>query len=257
MANGVNKIDTVMGYLGFTNGGPNDADPSRVTQDEFLTVPGSLLRKARFLLKVAALARRGTHEYILQPDTAAGLLRLTSSGTSRYNELETTVRYLGGDRRDITMSYVRAHGTADLNQYDQFYGNFPTPIVRGNEHNLTSTDVPHRFLLRGTIGLPGRWDLAPVLELRSGFPWSAVDEFQDFVGPRHRSGRLPAVRTLDFTLARPWRLLKYRFRAGIKVYNIFGAAAERDIQANLTSPFYGQAFNPIERSIGVVLGSVR
>ena len=32
---------------GFTNGGPNDADPSRVTQDEFLTVPGSLLRKAQ------------------------------------------------------------------------------------------------------------------------------------------------------------------------------------------------------------------
>ena len=47
MASGVNKIDSVMGYAGFTNAGPDDTDPTRVTQDEFLTVPGSLLRKAQ------------------------------------------------------------------------------------------------------------------------------------------------------------------------------------------------------------------
>ena len=47
MANGVNKLDTMMGYLGFSNGGANDTDPTRVTQDEFVTVPGSLLRKAQ------------------------------------------------------------------------------------------------------------------------------------------------------------------------------------------------------------------
>jgi hypothetical protein len=96
-----------------------------------------------------------------------------------------------------------------------------------------------------------------VLELRSGFPFSAVDEFQDFVGPRSRSGRLPAVRTLDFSIARPWQFKKYRFRAGLKVYNVFGASAERDIQNNLASPFYGTAFNPVERSIGFVLGAAR
>ncbi|MEZ0332682.1 MAG: hypothetical protein ACAI18_01635, partial [Gemmatimonadales bacterium] len=47
MANGVNKIDTMMGYLGFENGGADDTDPTRVTQDEFLAVPGSLLDKAQ------------------------------------------------------------------------------------------------------------------------------------------------------------------------------------------------------------------
>jgi hypothetical protein len=129
--------------------------------------------------------------------------------------------------------------------------------VRPNEHNLIPTDVRHRLLLRGTVGLPGQWDFFPVLEVRSGFPWSAVNEFQDFVGPRNRSGRLPVVRTLDFSLSRPWRFKKYRFRAGIKVYNLFGASAERDIQANVTSPFFGTAFNPVERSIGFVFGSVR
>ena len=211
----------------------------------------------RVLLKLAFLGRRGAHEYILLPDPAAGELRLSSAGTSRYKEFEATARYLGAERSDLTLSYVWAKGTADLNNYDQFYGNLRNPIVRANEHSLIPTDVRHRVLLRGTIGLPSQWDLAPVIELRSGFPWSAVNEFQDFVGPRSRAGRLPAVRTLDFSIARPWRFRKYRVRAGIKVYNILGAAAERDIQTNITSPFYGMAFNPVERSIGFVLESAR
>jgi hypothetical protein len=211
----------------------------------------------RVLFKVAFLGRQGQHEYILTPATEAGELRLSSTGTSRYRELETTARYLGGERRDLTLSYVLARGTADLNNYDQFYGNLRNPIIRPNEHNLTPADVRHRVLLRGTIGLPGQWDFAPVVEVRSGFPWSAVDEYQDFVGPRNQAGRLPIVRTLDFSIARPWRFKKYRFRAGIRVYNAFGAAAERDVQTNITSPFYGTAYNPVDRSIGFVLGSAR
>ena len=155
------------------------------------------------------------------------------------------------------MSYVWSKGTAALNNYDQFYGNFRNPIIRPNEEGLTSTDVPHRLLLRGLIGLPWQLDFSPVLELRSGFPWSAVNEFQDFIEPRNTSGRLPSVRTLDFSLTRPWRFKKYRFRAGLRVYNVFGASAERDIQNNITSPFFGQAFNPVERSIGITFGSAK
>ncbi|MQA29285.1 MAG: hypothetical protein GEU82_05510 [Luteitalea sp.] len=210
----------------------------------------------RALVKLAYLHRDGDHEFILAPDPASGQLRLSSTGTSRYRELEATVRYLGGESRDLTVSYVRSKGTADLNHYDQFFGNFRNPLVRANEHNLTSTDVPHRLLIRGTIGLPGKWSFAPVAELRSGFPWSAINEFQDFVGPRNRTGRLPAVRTLDFSLSRPWQFKKYRFRAGVKLYNALGSSAARDIQNNLTAPDYGASYNPIERSIGFVFASV-
>jgi Carboxypeptidase regulatory-like domain/TonB dependent receptor len=208
----------------------------------------------RVLFKANYLRRQGEDEYILEPDPARGEVRLLSTGRSQYWEFEATGRYLGGERRDITVSYVRSHGSADLNNYDQFYGNLRNPILRPNEHSLIPTDVPHRLLVRGTIGLPGRWDLAPVIEIRSGFPWSAVNEFQDFVGARNRAGRLPRVRNLDFALTRPWTVLKYRVRAGIRVYNIFGASAERDVQGNTASPRYGQFFNPLERSIGFVLG---
>jgi hypothetical protein len=211
----------------------------------------------RVLLKANYLQRSGAYEPILARDDANGRLTLASVGTSSYRELEFTARYLGGERRDITASYVKSRTKADLNNYDQFYGNIRNPFVRVNQHELLPTDVPNRLLVRGTIGLPGRWDFAPVLEIRSGFPWSAVDEFQDFVGARNRAGRLPTVTTLDFALTRPWQFKKYRFRAGLRVYNIFGSSAERDVQNNITSPSYGQFYNPLERSIGITFGSSR
>lgn len=211
----------------------------------------------RVLFKANYLKREGSHEYILEPQAAPGEIRLMSTGTSRYWELELTGRYLRGERRDLTVSYVRSHGDADLNNYDQFYGNLRNPILRANEHNLIPTDVPHRLLVRGTIGLPGQWDIAPVIEVRSGFPWSAVDEFQSFVGPRNRAGRLPRVHTIDFSLSRPWHVWKYRFRGGVKIYNLLGASAQRDVQSNVTSPAFGRFFNPLERSIGFVLGSAK
>jgi hypothetical protein len=211
----------------------------------------------RLLLKLSFLNRHGSHEYIVLPDPQAGEIRLESTGTSRYREFEATARWVPNVRRDLTLSYVWSKGTGDLNSYDLFYGNLRTPLIRANENSLSPTDVRHRLLVRGTVGLPGAWDFQPVLELRSGFPYSAVDEFQDFVGARNRAGRLPAVRTLDFSLSRPWTIMNRTFRAGIRMYNVFGASAERDVQNNLTAPDFGTAYNPVERSIGFVFGTVR
>jgi len=208
----------------------------------------------RLIMKLEFLRRHGSHEYFLNPDPISREILLTSGGSSYYRELEATARYVRGERRDITVSYVSARAKADLNDYDQFYGNLRNPLIRPNENSLTPTDVRHRVLVRGTVGLGSKWDFVPLLEVRSGFPYSAVNEFQDFVGPRNRTGRLPMVHTFDFTLARPWTVRGHRFRAGLKVYNAFGSSAERDVQSNITSPDYGSFNNPIERSIGFVFG---
>jgi TonB dependent receptor/Carboxypeptidase regulatory-like domain len=209
----------------------------------------------RFFFKAAYLHRNGSHSNIVNPDPSRGVLTLSSTGESKYWEVETTGRYLASEHRDVTVSYARSHGTRDLNDYDQFFGNFRNPIIRANEHNLNPTDVPNRLIVRGNIGLPGKWVFVPVYEWRTGFPWSAVDEFQDFVGERNRAGRLPTVSTLDFTFARPLKVKKYRFTGGLKVYNAFSSGDERDVQANITSPDYGKFFNPIPRSIGFVVSS--
>jgi hypothetical protein len=232
------------------------ADPLLKTPESIVqTVAWDQRFGRRFFFKAAYLHRNGSHAYIVDPDVSGGRLTLSSSGKSKYWEFETTARYLANEHRDLTVSYVRSHSTRDLNDYDQFFGNFRNPIIRPNENSLSPTDVPNRLIVRGTIGLPGKWVLAPLYEWRSGFPWSAVNEFQDFVGTRNESGRLPNVNSFDFTLARPWQFRKYRFTAGIKVYNAFDFGNERDVQTNITSPDYGKFFNPIERSIGFVVSS--
>ena len=211
----------------------------------------------RVFFKTAYTHRTGSHGYVLNPNPARGALVLSSTGASKYWEIETTGRYLANERRDLTVSYVHSHSTRDLNDYDDFFGNFRNPIIRANEHSLSPTDVPHRWIVRGSLGLPGTWTFSPLYEWRTGFPWSAVNEFQDFVGPRNESGRLPRVSTFDFTVTRPWRFKKYNFTAGIRVYNAFRTGDERDVQANVTSPQYGTFYNPIHRSIGIVLSAGR
>jgi hypothetical protein len=207
----------------------------------------------RFFFKTAYLHRNGSSAYIVDPDVSRGTLTLSSTGESKYWEIETTGRFLASEYRDLTVSYVHSKSTRDLNDYDQFYGNFRNPIIRPNEYSLSPTDVPNRIIVRGNIGLPGKWVFTPLYEWRTGFPFSAVNEFQDFVGERNLSGRLPNVSTLDFTLARPWHFKKYSFVGGIKIYNAFDAGNERDVQTNITSPDYGKFFNPIQRSIGFVV----
>jgi hypothetical protein len=209
----------------------------------------------RLFFKAAYVHRTGSHAYTLFPDADRGALVLSSTGSSRYWELETTGRYLANERRDLTISYVRSHSTRDLNDYDDYFGNFRNPIIRANENSLSSTDVPHRWIVRGALGLPGSWIVSPLYEWRTGFPWSAVDEFQDFVGARNRTGRLPRVSTIDFSLTRPWRFKKYRFTAGVRISNVFGGGNERDVQSNITAPDYAMFYNPIRRSIGFVLSA--
>ena len=211
----------------------------------------------RFFFKSAYLHRNGSHAYMLNPDPSRGVLTLGSVGESKYWELETTGRFLASEYRDLSVSYVRSKGTRDLNDYDQFYGNFRNPIIRSNANSLSPTDVPNRLIVRGTIGLPGKWVFTPLYEWRSGFPWSAVDEFQDFVGTRNEAGRLPTVSTLDFSLVRNLRFRKWRFSGGIKIYNAINTGNERDVQNNITSPDFGKFYNPIQRSIGFVVGSAR
>ncbi|HEU4890113.1 MAG TPA: TonB-dependent receptor [Vicinamibacterales bacterium] len=210
-----------------------------------------------FFFKTAYLHRSGSHAYVVNPDPARGVLTLGSTGDSKYWEIETTGRFLASEYRDISVSYVRSHSTRDVNDYDQFFGNFRNPIIRANENSLSPTDVPNRLIVRGTFGLPGQWVFSPLYEWRTGFPWSAVNEFQDFVGIRNETGRLPSVKTLDFTLARPWHFKKYRFTAGLKIYNAFDTGNERDVQNNITSPDYGTFYNPIQRSIGFVFGTTK
>ncbi|MGE5357852.1 MAG: TonB-dependent receptor [Bacteroidales bacterium] len=206
---------------------------------------------SRLLFKVNVMRRQGRHEFIVNPAGDTPDLVLSSTGRSDHWEGEVTARFTPKDRTDLVLSYVRSRSEADLNSFDSYFGNFRNPVIVANQYALTNTDVPHRFLVRGTVGLPKRLDVTPVLEIRSGFPYSVVDELQQVVGVRNAGGRFPTLATLDLAVNRPMKIRGVKTHVGFKVYNLLNTFNPRDVMTNVASPVFGYFFNPIPRTVGL------
>jgi hypothetical protein len=69
-----------------------------------------------------------------------------------------------------------------LNDFANYLGSFPAPIVRPNQFGNLPADLPNRFLAWGMLQLPAGFRVAPMVEYRSGFPYAVTDAAQSFVG---------------------------------------------------------------------------
>ncbi|GBC81563.1 hypothetical protein HRbin10_00675 [bacterium HR10] len=209
----------------------------------------------KLLFRFGYQQREGRREHLVEPlagPGSSGALLLLSGGRSRYREFQFTARYKLGERSDLVASYVRSRATGDLNTFDVYFGNFPNPIIRPNERSRLPFDAPNRFLFWGDIQLPADVVASPVLEVRNGFPFSIVDEELNFIGRRNRGGRFPTFASLDLQVTKglkiPFRGKTYRFRAGLKVFNILNHFNPRDVQNNIGSPHFGGFFNGVSRT---------
>jgi hypothetical protein len=150
-------------------------------------------------------------------------------------------------------SYVRSSAFADLNSYDLFFGNPRTPLVRPNEYSRSPIDAPNRLLVRGTLTLPGNLQILPVYEIHNGFPYSLVNQDQQFVGLRNEAGRFPLFQSLDLAVQRPFRFHEIKLRLGLRLYNALGNENPRDFQSNIDAINAGGFFNPIDRRFGLTI----
>ncbi len=208
-----------------------------------------------WLLRTNHLQRTGRHEYLIDPirSDPGSEYRLESRGRSRYWEVELTLRYLRNDNLNMSWSYVRSQSKADLNSYDNYFGNFRNPIIRPNEFAPAGTDVPHRLLYRAILEIPLKLVLSPIVEIRSGYPYAAVNELQDFVAPRNMAGRFPTLATLDVRVTRAFAFWKYTVELGARVYHLLNSFTPRDVQNNVDAPDYGVFYNTIPRNWGFTL----
>ena len=201
------------------------------------------------------LQRFTTDDLVIQPVTSnfnTGALLLSSSGKSRYTELQFILNYNRPKTVELTASYVFSRSRGDLNSADRFFGDYPSFVVRPNEYGPLPFDAPHRFLVSGNLYLPHDIQLAPVFEARSGFPFSVVNERLDFVGSRNRAGRLPTFISLDVQATKGFDLPFFdnkRIRVGVALFNLTNHFNPRDAQTNLTSPNYGRFYNSLGTSV--------
>jgi outer membrane receptor protein involved in Fe transport len=185
------------------------------------------------------------------PTLGAGSLQLLNSGRESYREFQWTARWQATERTRLFASFLHARARGELNSFDQFFGNFPNPVIRLNEFGPMPFDSPNRFLLWGSVGLPWKLDFWPVFDVHTGFPFSKVDSNLNFVGPRNEAGRFPTFFSFDFQLTREFRVpflgRKRTMRAGVKIFNVTNHFNPRDVQDNISSASFGAFYNSVGR----------
>jgi hypothetical protein len=197
--------------------------------------------------------RRGFCEfYVNQLQTgSAAQLQLLNSGQHTYREFLGMLRWRFGERSILFTSFVRSQARGDLNDYNQFFGNVPYPLIHPNQRGILSSDAPNRALFWGVFGLPHKLDFVPTLDVHTGFPFSRLDSNWNVVGQRNSAGRFPAFVGFDVKFQYPVDF-KYRghhiqFRAGASALNVLNHANPRDVQQNDASPYYGSFYNSLGR----------
>ena len=206
-----------------------------------------------FIYRVAYQEQHGQQEPVLDVDDEPGAeaLVLRSAGTSRSRSLEATVGQQSTvNGSSVYMSYVRASAIGNLNDFVSLEGSVKEPYVQADAPGPLAADVPHRFLAWGLLKLPSRVTVAPFLELRNGFPFSAIDEEWRFAGSRNGQ-RFPVFASLDLSVNKIMKLPGSlpMAKVGLKLYNITGSHNSRDVQRDLLRPDFGTLYNPLRRQI--------
>jgi Carboxypeptidase regulatory-like domain len=213
------------------------------------------------VLRISYLYSRTFDEFTINPLNQAGQppsLLLTNTGRSRYHEFETTLRYHASKKLDLNFSYVNSLARGDLNTLTALYVPFEQPVIRPNAFGTLPSNVPNRFVTWGRFQLPWKMTASPVLDIHSGFPYSAVDVLQEYACPPSAAAsggsacvptpnglRLPAFASLDLKMTKdfrfpiiPW-LSSHQVRLSCTIFNVTDHNNPRDVINNVTSPRFG------------------
>ena len=210
-------------------------------------------------VRVGYAQREARREFLVNPvdePTRGNLLLLSNDGRSTYKELQVETRYKFRAGDQFVASYTRSRAKGDLNDFNSYFGNFQNPVIKPDERSLLPWDAPNRFLFWGDFAVKYGITVAPVLDIRNGFPLSNIDEERNFVGERNRAGRFPSFASLDMQVLKsvnaPGRWKEdYRLRLGVKVFNVTNHFNPRDYQGNLASREFGGFYNGVGRKFGL------
>jgi hypothetical protein len=205
----------------------------------------------QFFVRVGYQQRDQRFEPVLNPITSAGgasELVLATDGRSRYREGRMTARYQFHGADQIVASYTRSSAVGNLNDFNSYFGNIENPVIRPDARGPLPWDAPNRYLFWSNVSLPRGFTVFPVLDVRTGFPLSVVDEDRNFVGPRNEAGRFPAFVSLDLQVSKRLRLFHHNATVGLKVFNITDHFNPRDYQGNLASANFGAFANGVGRT---------
>jgi hypothetical protein len=173
-----------------------------------------------------------------------------------------TGRYRPSERYEIDAAYSWSRARGDLNTLSDTYIPFQVPVIRPDVYAVQPSDVPQRLLAWGYIHLP-IWDLvlSPVVDVHSGFPYSNVDDLQNYVGVPN-SLRFPIYFSMDGKIYRDFNIhLPFgehrktrKIRLGVYSLDFTNRRNPHDVFNNVTSPLFGQFAGLQRRFTGLAIG---
>jgi hypothetical protein len=169
-------------------------------------------------------------------------LLLSSSGRSRYRELEANVHFSRLPTADVKVTYTRSAASGDLNALSNYFDAVLWPVVGANAYARSNADAPNRLLARGRLMPTPRWLFVGTFDWRNGLPYSVTNEMLEFVGARN-SLRFPTYTRLELAIERRFKIFKFEPWIGLRAYNALDAFLPTDVQSNLASPAFGSFYN--------------
>jgi hypothetical protein len=218
-------------------------------------------------LKVGYLDSHTTYLFDVDPFTAASgsesFMGLTNTGTSHYRELEATVHYTLREHDQVNASYIWSYTRGDLNSLSNVAIPFAAPVIRPNVYGILPSDVPNRVIAWGIFALPWKLTFSPLVDLHSGYPYSAVDVRQEYVGIPNGQ-RFSEYFSLDLKLYRAFRVpflgnrsgKVHHIRLGVYTLNVTNHGNFNAVYNNVTSPNYGHFAGFLYRHEGAIIDFV-
>lgn len=176
------------------------------------------------------------------PAEERGRLLLASVGESSHEAAELTASWRDASGNQLFFSYVRSRAEGDLNDFGRVVSERPDPVLRPNAYASLPFDARDRLILWGRLYLPWELIVAPMIEWRSGFPWSAVTEDQSYLGAPN-SERFPAYVRADITITKGWRIAGRQVRFGLQFRNLTNHFNPRNVIPNVASDRFGEFLN--------------
>jgi hypothetical protein len=220
-----------------------------------------------FLLRFSYLDSQTRNLSVVSPVlnivASSGALGLSDTGEARYHRFEATARVRPSERSDLNLAYVWSRSRGDLNTLSEVFVPFEEPVIRPNVSGILPADVPHRFVGWGSLPLPGKFTISPVVDVRTGLPYSQVDVFQNYVGTPN-SRRFPTFFSLDVKIFREFPLRmpgmgrsdKRKIRLGVYSLNLTNHFNPDEVYNSVASPQFGQFVGNHHRVGGFVIDIV-
>jgi hypothetical protein len=171
----------------------------------------------------------------------------SGNGFAQYKELELTVRIGAETKKKLFIAYTHSRDRGDLNAATGYTGNFPFPILNPDQLANLYTDVPHRFLGWGETPLPWKMRITPLVEYRTGFPFTITNPLQNYVGAPNQN-RFPDFFSMDARLSKDFPVnSKYTLRLSTKGLNLTNHFNPIAVHPNTGDPLFGTFFGSYKR----------